>query len=190
PNPVVKLGVVSVGGGPVRWLDLSGYTETSSLVIRAGFTPDSERVYFYVQDRAQTWLDFCTAPRDGGAPRKLFRETTRAWVDDPGDARFLRDGSFLLLSERDGYKHLYRFDSNGKPLGQLTKGPWEVRALHLVDEQGGGAYLSGTRDSALGSNLYRVKLDGSAIERLTKTAGDHRVSVGPTGKYFIDTWSD
>jgi dipeptidyl aminopeptidase/acylaminoacyl peptidase len=190
PNPVVKLGLVSVGGGPVRWVDLGGYSETSSLVIRAGFTPDSERVYFYAQDRAQTWLDLCTAPRDGGAPRKLFRETTRAWVDDPGDARFLRDGSFLLFSERDGYKHLYRFDKDGQLLGQLTKGPWEVRALHLVDERGGWIYLSGTRDGALASNLYRVKLDGSAIERLTKAAGDHRVSVSPTGKYFLDTWSD
>jgi dipeptidyl aminopeptidase/acylaminoacyl peptidase len=190
PNPVVKLGVVSVGGGPVRWVDLAGYSETSSLVIRAGFLPDSSRVFFYVQDRAQTWLDFCTAARDGGAVRRLFRETTRAWVDDPGDPHFLRDGSFLLSSERSGYKHLYRFSKDGKLMGPVTSGPWESRTLHLVDEKSGWVYLSGTRDSALASNLYRVKLDGGEIERLTRAAGNHRVELAPGGKYFIDTWSD
>jgi dipeptidyl-peptidase 4 len=190
PNPVVKLGVVSVAGGPVRWVDLSGYSATSSLVIRAGFTPDSERVFCYVQDRAQTWLDLCLAPRDGGPVRRLFRETTKAWVDDPGDPRFLKDGSFLMFSERSGWKHLYRFDKDGKVQAQLTRGPWEVRNLHLVDEKGGWAYLSGTRDSHLALNLYRVKLDGGETERLTRSAGDHRVNVSPHGKYFIDTWSD
>jgi dipeptidyl aminopeptidase/acylaminoacyl peptidase len=190
PNPVVKLGVVSVGGGPVRWVDLVGYSETSSLIIRAGFVPDSSRVFFYVQDRAQTWLDFCTASREGGAPRKLFRETTRAWVDDPGDPHFLADGSFLLFSERSGYKHLYRFGKDGKLMGQLTSGPWEARTLHRVDEMSGWVYLSGTRDSSLGSNLYRVKLEGGEVERLTRAGGSHRVEVAPGGKYFTDTWSD
>jgi dipeptidyl-peptidase 4 len=190
PNPVVTFGVVSVAGGPVRWVDLGGYSETSSLIIRAGFTPDSQRVFCYVQDRAQTWLDLCLAPRDGGAARKLFRETTKAWVDDPGEPHFLEDGSFLMFSERSGWKHLYRFDRGGKVLAQLTRGPWEVRNLHLVDEKGGWAYLSGTRDSHLALNLYRVKLDDGTVERLTASGGDHRVSLAPTAKYFLDTWSD
>ncbi len=190
PNPLVKLGVVSVGGGPVRWVDLAAYPDTSTLVIRAGFVPDGSRVFFYVQDRAQTWLDFCTASRDGGAPRKLFRETTKAWVDDPGDPHYLRDGSFLLSSERSGYKHLYRFSKDGKLMGQVTDGPWEVRTLHQVDEKTGWVYFAGTRDSWLGSNLYRVKLDGGPVERLTRAEGSHRAEVAPGGKYFIDTWSD
>lgn len=190
PNPTVKLGVVSVAGGPVRWVDLSEYTETASLVIRAGFMADSERVYCYVQDRAQTWLDVCTAPREGGPLRRLFREKTQAWVEDPAAPHFLKDGSFLLTSERTGWKHLYHFDKEGKLLRPLTSGPWEVRTLHQVDEAAGWIYLSGTRDSHLATNLYRVKLDGSTIERLTRSKGDHRVNVGPTGKLFLDTCSD
>ena len=100
PNPLVKVGIVSVGGGAVRWADTSAYSETSMLITRAGWMPGSDRAYFYVQDRAQTWLDFCTVPRDGGAPTRLFRETTKAWVDDPGPPTFLKDGTFLLASER------------------------------------------------------------------------------------------
>ncbi|MCI0460684.1 MAG: DPP IV N-terminal domain-containing protein, partial [Gemmataceae bacterium] len=188
-NPLVKLGVASITGEPVRWVDLSGYPETA-LFIRAGFTPDSRQVYFYAQDRAQTWLDFCTAPRDGGAPRRLFRDTTKAWVEDPGAPHFLKDGSFLLPSERSGWKHLYRFDRDGKLLGSVTSGEWEIRNVHVIDEASGWVYLSGTRDSHLANNLYRVKIEGGEVQRLTQSLGDHRASVSPGGKFYTDTRSD
>ncbi len=84
--PLVKLGIVPVAGGPVVFVDLHGYSEGSMLLTRAGWTPDGEKVYFYVQDRAQTWLDFCTASRGGGKPTRLFRDKTKAWVSDPGSA--------------------------------------------------------------------------------------------------------
>ena len=99
PNPIVRLGMVSVAGGPIHWADRGNYSENAMLIVRAGWTPDSRTVYYYVQDRAQTWLDFCTVRCDAGPPVCLFRETTKAWVDDPGDPVFLQDGSFLLASE-------------------------------------------------------------------------------------------
>jgi dipeptidyl aminopeptidase/acylaminoacyl peptidase len=191
PNPLVKLGVVAAGGGPVRWVELDDYSPTASLITRVGWTPDSGNVFFYVQDRAQTWLDFCTAGRVGGAPTKLLRETTKAWVDDPGDPTFLKDGSFLLLSERSGWRHVYHFEKDGKLKRQVTSGDWEVRTLHLIDEEAGYVYVTGTRDGLTLNNLYRAKLDGSGIERLTNGAGaDHRAAVAPKAKLFIDTFSD
>ena len=190
PNPLVKLGVVTAAGVPVSWASLGGYSETASLIVRAGWTPDSQKVYFYAQDRAQTWLDMCLMPRSGGEPTRLFRETTRAWVDDPGAPKFLKDGSFLLLSERTGWKHLYHFTADGKLKGPITSGPWEARTLHEVDESAGWVYFSGTRDSHLATNLYRVKLDGTALQRLTTESGDHRVNIDPKAGLFIDSWSN
>jgi dipeptidyl-peptidase 4 len=189
-NPVVKLGVVSVAGGDVRWADLTNYTETSSLLVRAGWLPDSQSAYFCIQDRAQTWLDFCTLPVKGGEPTRLFRETTKAWVEEAGAPTFLKDGSFLWLSDRSGWRHLYHFDATGKLLRAVTEGEWEVREVHRVDEKAGWVWFSGTRDGVLGLNLYRVKLDGSGLERLTQGGGDHHVKVSPAGDLFVDSWSD
>ena len=189
PNPLVKVGIVSADGGPIRWVDLGNYAADKILVPRVGWTPDN-RLYCYVQDRAQTWLDFCVAGRDGGKPTVLFRETTKAWVDDPGAPHFLKDGSFLLPSERSGWKHLYHFTKDGKLERPITSGSWEMRQVHLVDEAGGWVYFSGTRHSPIASNLYRVRLDGSRLTRLTTAPGDHRVGVSPKGNLFIDTWSD
>jgi dipeptidyl aminopeptidase/acylaminoacyl peptidase len=186
PIPVVKLGIVPVAGGPVAFVDLHDYSDGSMLLTRVGWMPDGAKVYFYVQDRAQTWLDFCTAPRKGGAPTCLFREKTKAWVDDPGAPHFLKDGSFLLPSERSGWKHFYHFDKEGKLKGAVTSGSWEARTLHQVDETGGWLYFSGTKDSPIASNLYRVKLDGGSLERLTSGPGDHRVLLSPKANLFVD----
>jgi dipeptidyl aminopeptidase/acylaminoacyl peptidase len=189
PNPVAKFGIVPVAGDPPRWVDRSNYSETASLITRAGWTPDSQRVFFYVQDRAQTWLDFCSVGPEGGTPKRLFRETTQAWVNDPGDPHFLPDGSFLMASERTGWRHLYHFDKDGKVLGAVTSGPWEVRSVYRVDPKDGWVYFSGTHDSPIALNLYRARLDASGIERLTAAPGDHQVEVSPKGDLFIDTWN-
>jgi dipeptidyl-peptidase-4 len=190
PNPRVRLGVVSTAGGPVKWVDLDEYAEDNRLITGAGWLPDSEKVYFFVQDRAQTWLDIDTAPRDGGTPKRLLRETTEAWVEPPAALEFLADGSFLLSSERTGWEHLYLYDKDAKLKHAVTSGDWEARKVHYVDEHAGWVYFSGTRDSPIAENLYRARLDGSAIERLTTSPGQHEVNMSPTGKYYIDRWSN
>lgn len=187
-NPFMRLGIVPVDGGPAHWVEL-GDDDGNRLITRAGWVPDAKRVYFYLQDRAQTWLDVCTAPAAGGLATRLLRDTTKAWVSDPGSLTFLKDGSFLFFSERTGWKHLYHYDAAGKLLGAVTHGDWEARDLARVDEAAGWIYVSGTRDTSVASNLYRFHLDGSGGERLTPCAGDHQVNVSPSGGLFVDTCS-
>jgi dipeptidyl aminopeptidase/acylaminoacyl peptidase len=196
PNPLVKLGIVAAGGGDVRWADLNNYSETSSLLLRAGWTPGGGRVWFLVQDRAQTWLDVCTISPAGGTPTRLFRETGKAWIDDPGPLQFLKDGSFLINSSRSGYMHIYRYDSAGKLLNAVTGGSWEVDngpfvrpGPDAVDEASGWVYFRAKRDSGIASNFYRAKLDGSQLQRLTNTPGDHRTQLSPKCHLFVDSFS-
>jgi dipeptidyl aminopeptidase/acylaminoacyl peptidase len=186
PNPRVRLGVVTAAGGPVRWIDLGDYQADWVLITGFGWTPDGS-VYCYVQDRAQRWLDFLVAQvggegragphgepagslrgsRTGNSVKRLFRDETKAWVDVPGEPQFLKDGSFLLPSERSGWRHLYHFAADGKLRRQVTDGNWEVRQVHAVDEEQGWIYVSGTRDSHIASQLYRVPLAEGEPQRLT-----------------------
>jgi dipeptidyl aminopeptidase/acylaminoacyl peptidase len=190
PNPQVQLGVVPVAGGGVHWVDLSTYGKEPILITLVGWWPDGKGVYCCVQDRAQTWLDFCTVGPEGGPPTRLFRDTTKAWVMVPAAPKVLPDGSFLLTSERSGWKHLYHFDALGQVKGPVSHGPWEVRSVERVDAKGGWVYFTGTRDSHTTVNLYRARLDGTGLERLTQGKGAHSVSLSPRGDLFVDTHSD
>lgn len=190
PNPDVRVGIVTVAGGEPRWVDLSAYETGGFIVPGVAWLQGGSRLMVCVQDRFQTWMDVSACGNGAGKPEVLWRETTEAWVEWQGEPRFLKDGSFLWLSERTGWKHVYKADKEGKALTPVTQGEWEVRSIALVDEENGWLYVTGTADSHIAENLYRVKLDGQGeMERLTLEPGHHSVSMSPKGSYFIDTWS-
>lgn len=190
PNPLVTVNVAALATGKVHSINTSSYPPAETLYPRAGFLPDNKSVYFYVQDRAQTWLDLCVAPVEGGPVQKLLHNTTQAYVEDPGEPHFLKDGSFLLTSEKTGWRHFYHHAADGRLIGTVTSGPWEVRSLVHVDQDKGLVYFMGMLDDPIGPNLYRVKLDGKDLQRLTMSPGEHRVVFSPKANYFVDIFSN
>ncbi len=189
PNPEVQLGVVRALGGDTNWIDLVEYAPSEPLVVSVGWSPDGREVVFQIQDREQTWLDLNVA-RPGGGTTRLLRETTEAWVNVNGPPTWMKDGSFLWLSERSGWRHLYHLGRDGTVVGQVTDGSWEVRELHGVDEEGGWVYFSGTERSPVGSDIYCVRLDGSGLSRLSAADGTHQARFNPSLTSYLDTWSD
>jgi len=189
PNPTVRLGVVPVTGGRTRWIDLGRY-EREHLICDVGWTPDSRQVVFQVQDREQTWLDLAFAGAADGAARTVLKETSKTFVEVPGGPHWLKDGTFLWSSERTGFKHLYHYRADGALIRQVTDGRWEARTLHAVDEAGGWIYFSGTERSPIGGDVYRVRLDGSGLRRLSEAPGSHVAIFNPSATLYIDTWSD
>ncbi|MBY0514567.1 MAG: DPP IV N-terminal domain-containing protein, partial [Gemmataceae bacterium] len=190
PNPTVRIGVVAATGGKPVFLDMGEYKPEDTVISRVGWTPKGA-VFAYVQNRTQTWLDFVVWDTPAAKPRRLFRETTKAWVDDLGEPDFLPDGSFIVLCERSGWKHAYHYAADGKLLHQVTDGEWEARNVVRIDEAAGWVYFTGTKDGHTRSNLYRAKLDGTGgVERLTTTGGTHTVAVAPKGNLFLDRYTD
>ncbi|HEX8457138.1 MAG TPA: S9 family peptidase [Pyrinomonadaceae bacterium] len=191
PNPVVKLGIVNAAGGTTRWVDAGKYMPEDLLITRVGWTPDSRRVVFSAQDREQKYLDLNLANASDGKTTTLFHETTKAWVEaKDNNPRFLKDGSFLWLSERSGWQHLYHYGADGKLIRQVTDGKWEIRNVEGVDEAKGFVYFTGTEHSHIAPNLYRIKLDGTGMTRITEGEGSHRVDFNPTFTHYVHYWSD
>ena len=190
PNPLVTLGVARVTGGAPRWIDLESYSAADVLIVNVDWTPSSSDVVFQVQDREQTWLDLNVAPAASGKPRRVLRETTSAWVNENGNPVWLKDGTFLWFSERSGYKHLYRYKPDGTLVRQITTGEWDVRSLYGVDENAGVVYFPSSERSAIGTDVYRIALDGSGMTRLSQTPGTHRAIFNPTFTHYVGVWSD
>jgi dipeptidyl-peptidase-4 len=190
PNPTVKLGVVRAAGGDVQWIDTSKYGAAEHLIVNVDWAPDSKDVVYQVQDREQTWLDLNLGEAGKGTTTTLFRETTKAWVSENGPPAWLKDGSFLWFSERDGWQHLYRYKRDGSLVGRITSGKWEVRTLYGVDEAAGFVYFAGTERSHIGGDVYRAKLDGSGLIRLSERAGTNSASFNPGFTHYVGTWSN
>jgi dipeptidyl-peptidase-4 len=190
PNPKVRLGVSRVAGGDPGWIDLTAYSAVDILIVNVDWTPSSSEVVFQVQDREQTWLDLNLANAGSAHARKVLRETTKAWVNENGNPVWLKDGSFLWFSERSGFKHLYQYKTDGTLVRQVTSGRWDVRSLYGVDEATGVLYFPSSERSAIGTDIYRIRLDGTAMTRLSQTPGTHRAIFNPGYTRYVGIWSD
>jgi dipeptidyl-peptidase-4 len=191
PNPLVKIFTVDTAGTPLpREISTESYKGSEILIVNVDWSPDSARVLYQVQNREQTWLDLDAAPLAGGAPQTLFRESTKAWIEPGGNTVWLKDGSFLWVSEKSGFRHIYHYDPAGKLIRQVTTGPWEVRTLHGIDPANAFIYFSGTERSVLGTDVYRVKLDGSGLTRISGAPGAHVAAFNPPFSQLVDSWSD
>jgi dipeptidyl-peptidase 4 len=189
PNAKIRLGVVPVGGGATHWLDLDAYRDSDILIVNVTWAPDG-RLIFAVQDRESRWLELNAAEWPSGAIRRLLREESETWVDFEKPPCWLKDGTFLWQSARDGWLHVYHHDRDGRPLGQVTSGPWEARDIKGVDERRGVVYVAGTLDSPAETHLYRVPLAGGAPVRLTEPGSTHGVALDPQCEFFFDTYSN
>jgi dipeptidyl-peptidase 4 len=182
PNPIVKLGVVNAAGGEVRWVDTYKYPAEDLLIVRVGWFPDGKRVWYQAQNREQTFLDLNSANPEDGKSKTILRETSKTWVEaiDEG-LRWLKDGSFLWLSDRSGWRHIYFVsteleassrlpDLAGQRLvREITKGDWDTRSLDAVDEERGILYFSASEHSFIANHQYSIKLDGTGMTRITQT---------------------
>lgn len=191
PNPGVRLGVVSLEASKVQWLDVAPRPNGQEiLIVRVSWSPEGRAVICHVQNREQTWLELVRVDVIGGKKQTLIREATGAWINRLEDPIWLEDQSFLWLSERTGYRHVYRYSKEGRLLSAITKGGWEVRKVAAVDERTGLLYFTGTKDSVLEQQLYRIRLDGKAVTKVSTEAGTHKAKFNPDVTFYLDTYSD
>ncbi len=166
------------------------WTNGDSYVVRVGWIPDGKAAWYEVLDRPQTRLQLTRLDRATGVSTPLLVESDAAWINLHDDLRFLKDGRFLWSSERDGNRHLYLYDAAGKPVRQLTNGPWSVSAVVGLDEAAGTVFFVGKEKNVLELQLYRVQLDGTGFKRLTGERGTHSITeMAPNNRWAVDSFS-
>ena len=124
-NPLVRVGVTSAAEpSKIQWIDLSAYKDEEIVVSAVTWSQDGSQLMLQIQNREQTWLDLIATDAQGQNGRVLFRDSTPAWIESPGDPILLNNGDFIWRSPRTGYSHLYRYDKDGKLLKAITEGEW------------------------------------------------------------------
>jgi dipeptidyl-peptidase-4 len=199
-NPVVRVGVVSAGGGATSWIRIRD--AAFEYVLRVGWLPDSSTVSVQTLTRDQRTLALYFANAADGGARRVLTETDPAWVNVSDDLRFVRSGrEFLWSSERTGYRHLYRYSVDGTLLNAVTSGDWALasadqtvfwvtRAVAGLDEPDGWVYVGSRKGSPVERQLWRVRLDGTGLSRVTSERGTHNVSFSPDARFYVDNWSN
>lgn len=185
-NAVVSLHVMKPDGSGRIEVDLG--PDKDIYLARVNWAPDGKTLYVQRQNRAQTRLDMLAVDPVTGKARVLFTENAAecSWINLSNDYRFLKDGSLIWWSERDGFGHLYHF--KGGKWRQLTKGDWVVTALVGVDEARGKVYFTGTRDDVLAQQVYALDLAAPArLKPLGEPGYVHSATMDKGGQSLLIT---
>ena len=186
-NSSVEIRVVDVASGATKTIT---QVDGDSYIPRVDWAASSEELLVQRLNRPQNRLEVMLADVGTGTLETLFTETDSAWVDVDDDLIWFDDGRrFLWSSERDGYNHLYVYGRDGRVQRQITQGEWDVAGVLGVDERGGWVYYTASAPTPMERHLFRVRLDGSRTEQLTKEPGTHSIAMSPNFAYYVDGWS-
>jgi dipeptidyl aminopeptidase/acylaminoacyl peptidase len=127
----------------------------------------------------------------------VFTETVPTQYESGWDAinwhYLAKTNEIIWFSERDNWGHLYLYDAaTGKMKNQITKGEWVVTKLDYVDEKNRKLYfeIDGREpENPYFTQFYKIGFDGKHLQLLTPEDGNHQVTLSPSKKYFIDSYS-
>jgi dipeptidyl-peptidase-4 len=189
PNAKVALYVETVATGARVQVDLG--PDPDIYLARVDWSKDGHMLYVQRESRDQRRLDLLAADPVTGATRVIATQTSPHWVELSNDFTPLEDGGFLWSSEVSGWRHLYLYASDGRPVRQVTHGDWPVSELLGVDEAAGAAFFAASKESPIERRLYRVSYRRpEEPTALTAAGGWWTGDVARSGKVFAATYED
>jgi dipeptidyl-peptidase 4 len=210
-NAECRVGVVSAGGGDTRWINVPGDSR-DNYIAYLEWTGSKNEVVLQQFNRHQNTVrvmmvnippvSVSPVPPAPGTVETIDTSTILedhddAWIDLQDELPWVHDGrEFLWLSERDGWRHIYRVSKDGKSasgraLRLVTPGDFDVIGLAGVDSASDSVYFTASPKNPTQRYLYRVKLDGTGLARVSPEgqSGTHDYQLSPDAKWALDHFS-
>jgi len=186
-NSDVSLHVVDVASGQSKPVDLSAYQDF--YIARLQWTAEANTLSVQVLNRHQDNLDLLFINGTTLQTSVALNEKDKAYVDVTDNLTFLPDNSFIWTSEKDGFNHIYLYDSAGKLKNQITKGNWEVTAYYGYDAKTKSIFYQSTEQGSINRAVYKIGLTGKNKQCLSTKLGTNAATCSPNFAYFIETHS-
>ena len=196
PSPAY-INVVNLTGGQIRRMNIDG-DPRQHYIPRMEWSGTNELVIQQLDRKQQeSKLIYCKV--SDGTSATFWAENDEAWVDlntdNPMGWNWINQGKdFLWISEKDGWRHVYKISRDGKTVTLLTKGNNDIGTLKAVDEVNNYIYFTASPSNATQLYLYRVRINGGKeeLELLSgnKYKGMHEYDISPNAKIAKHTFSN
>lgn len=190
-NSAVKIGVVPSSGGSTRWFDVPGDPRMHYLV-RMEVIPDSDQVMIQQLNRLQNTNRVWVAELGTMELENILTERDEAFLDLHDTPIWLDENqNFTWISERDGWRHLYKVARDGSESIALTRGEFDVVEVVKIEPASGYVYYIASPDNFTQRYLYRSRLDGKGEARRMspeEEPGQHRYEMSNNARWALHTY--
>ena len=195
-----KIGVVDIATAKTRWMNVPG-DAVQHYIPRMEWAGSANEIIVQQLNRKQQESKIMLLNAKTGDAKIVYEEADKAWIDiksrwhddDPTGWEWINNGQqFLWVSEKDGWRHIYVVNKDGRKETLATKGDYDMISLEAIDEKNGFVYFMASPNNALQQYLYRSKLDGTGIaERVSPAAqqGTHAYQLSPNAAYAKHNFS-
>ncbi|RUO26892.1 S9 family peptidase [Aliidiomarina minuta] len=159
---------------------------------RVEWQQDSSSFTFRYTERGHQRVRLIDVNATSAEPRALVSENSDTFINQW--ATFFQplhqgDKGAIWLSERDGWAHLYHYNSEGELVNQVTNGAWRVRSVVHVDEDKQQIWFSASGryegQDPYFEHYYRVNFDGTELTPLTEGNAHHELTFSPDMQHYI-----
>ncbi len=154
---------------------------------------DNHHFYLTRSSRDLYRIDICSYTIGEDSVRPLIKERMNTYQEVRPLAALNGGKELIQWSERDGWAHLYLYDGEGKLKNRITKGPWHVDQIVKVDEAARVVYFLANGkekdENPYYEHLYRVNLDGSGLQLVTKGDYFHTAAVDDQAHFVVNNYS-
>ena len=153
-------------------------------------TAKADEIILITSERLQNASDVLKVNTKTGNITKLFTESDKRWIDtDNVTLEFLDDNSFIWGAERDGNRHLYWYNEDGKLKKQITKGNWEVTNYYGYNPKTKEVFIQTTQEGSINKVISQVNINSGKVTLLSEKTGTNSANFSHNYNYFIETSS-
>ena len=164
--------------------------EDDAYIPRIRFTNNPEQLAIMTINRHQNRFDMYYANPRSGVCKLILRDESNWYIKESiyDNIKFY-DKYFSLLSEKDGFAHLYWYTINGTLVKQVTQGEFEVKSFLGWDEKSNTFYYVSNEGSPLRTAVW--KTDGKGRKTcLSQKEGTNNAMFSTGMKYFINFFNN
>ncbi|PIB23331.1 peptidase S9 [Maribacter sp. 4U21] len=158
-------------------------------VPRIKWMNDANSLSVQTINRHQNHLKLHLVDTRANTVSNLLEEKDKAYVDIHDNLTFLADDSFIWTSEKDGWNHIYLYNSEGELMNQVTSGNWEVTRYYGYDQNEDKIYYQSTENGSINRGIYSVESNGKGKKELATESGSNSASFSADFTYFINKYS-
>ena len=156
------------------------------------WSTDAKTIYLFELNRDQNDCRLVSYDaQTGNKLAEIYRETSEKYVEPLHPIQFLPwdESKFIMQSQRDGYNHIYLYNTNGQLLKQLTSGPWVVLNVLGFNAKQKSIIIEANKYHPLHRQLYSVNIRSGKMTQLTSDDGVHHGELSVSGSFVIDRHS-
>lgn len=160
PNSQVSVLCWDVESRRTKTMDLPiGQTDYVPMLC---FDGKGERLMAYLLNRDQNLLRIFSVNPESTVAKQVYTDRSDAWLSTGAyQTVSFGENSFVIASDRSGWRHLYEYEYNGRLRRQLTKGEWNVTAYYGYNPRLGRHYFQSTQLGAINRSLASVDAKGT-----------------------------